>query len=163
MNANQVDLNRNWGCNWGEDAASYRRVPFTTGSSAFSEPETRAVRDFLLQNDFKTVVFYHSRGAVIFHGECGGPGRSRELAESVSQATGYPVVDPAEYPTTRALPGPITGEGADYFDSQGLAAIDIELSTRDNYNLDWEENYKGLLAIMDYAVREYDGVPGVHP
>ncbi|MFQ5854734.1 MAG: M14 family metallopeptidase [Anaerolineae bacterium] len=155
VNASQVDLNRNWGCNWVEDAAAYRGVPFTTGSSAFSEPETRAARDFLLHNDFKIAVFYHSRGAVIFHGECGGTGQSLEVAESVSRATGYRVVDSAEYPTTRALPGSITGEAADYLDSQGVAAIDVELSGRDDAGIDWQANYQGLLAIMDYAVRVY--------
>lgn len=155
VNANHVDLNRNWGCKWARDAGSYQGVPFTTGSSAFSEPESRAVRDFLLQNDFKIAVFYHSRGSVIFYGECGGAGRSFELAERVSRATGYRVEDSAEYPTTRALPGSITGEGADYLDSQGLAAIDVELSTRDRNDIDWEENYRGLIAIMEYAVRVY--------
>lgn len=155
VNANQVDLNRNWGCDWVKDTDSYLGVPFSTGSSSFSEPETRAVRDFLLQNDFKIVVFYHSRGAVVFHGECGETGQSVELAEAVSEATGYPVVDSAEYPVTRAIPGSITGEGADYFDSQGLSAIDVELSSHDRHKIDWERNRRGLLAIMDYAVRIY--------
>lgn len=155
VNANRVDLNRNWDCRWRENANVYQGVAFTTGPSAFSEPETRAMRDFLLQNDFRVAVFYHSRGAVIFYGECGGAGQSVELAERVSQATGYSIEDSAEYPTTRSLPGSITGEGADYWDSQGLAAIDIELSTRDADNIDWAENYEGLLAIMDYAARTY--------
>lgn len=155
VNANRVDLNRNWGCDWIEDAASYQGVPFTTGSSAFSEPETRAVREFLLHNDVRVAVFYHSRGSVVFYGECGQAGQSLELATSLSRATGYHVEDSAEYPTTRALPGSITGEAADYLDSQGVAAIDVELSSREKDSIGWEENHKGLLAILDHTVRVY--------
>ncbi len=63
-----VDLNRNWGFQWGYDdvgsssdacAATFR------GSQAFSEPETQAVRDFVLDHDFQTVFNYHSYGNLL--------------------------------------------------------------------------------------------------
>ncbi len=47
--ADGVDINRNWGYGWGGEGAS--TVPSNDtyrGPSAFSEPETRAMRDFLL-------------------------------------------------------------------------------------------------------------------
>ncbi|NQV15779.1 immune inhibitor A [bacterium] len=63
-----VDLNRNWGFQWGYDdigsssdacGATYR------GTSAFSEPETQAIRDFVREHDFQTVFNYHSYGNLL--------------------------------------------------------------------------------------------------
>ncbi len=63
-----VDLNRNWGYEWGYDdegsspddcAATYR------GEQAFSEPETQALRFFMLIHDFQTVFNYHSYGNLL--------------------------------------------------------------------------------------------------
>lgn len=44
-----VDLNRNWGTGWGGEGASNNPSSDTyRGPTAFSEPETRAARDFML-------------------------------------------------------------------------------------------------------------------
>ncbi len=48
-NSDGVDINRNWGYNWGGEGASSSPSNETyRGPSAFSEPETRAMRDFFL-------------------------------------------------------------------------------------------------------------------
>ena len=154
-NANQVDLNRNWGCEWKNVTSSYYGQPYNTGTSAFSEPETRAVRDFILQNAFKVAVFYHSRGAVVFYGACGGAGQSLELAKIVSRETGYDLEDSPIHPSDAERLKKLPGEAVNYFDVQGLAAIDIELTTRQPDDIDWERNYRGLLAILDYSVQEF--------
>ncbi len=58
-----VDINRNFGFNWGYDntgsspngsSDSYR------GTSAFSEPETQVIRDFCLTRQFGTTINHHS-------------------------------------------------------------------------------------------------------
>ncbi|MEA3286401.1 MAG: M14 family zinc carboxypeptidase [Candidatus Marinimicrobia bacterium] len=63
-----VDLNRNWGFQWGYNdvgsspdncAATYR------GAAAFSEPETQAIRDFVLAHEFQTVLNYHTYGNLL--------------------------------------------------------------------------------------------------
>ncbi|HEX9973440.1 MAG TPA: M14 family metallopeptidase, partial [bacterium] len=60
-----VDLNRNFGCQWGYDdigsssnsaAANYR------GKGAFSEPESQAIRDFVIQHRFLITLSFHSYG-----------------------------------------------------------------------------------------------------
>jgi len=60
-----VDLNRNYGYNWGYDnqgsspngaSETYR------GTSGFSEPETQAMRDFVNSHSFLIVLNYHSFG-----------------------------------------------------------------------------------------------------
>lgn len=58
-----VDLNRNFGFNWGYDNGGSSPSPSSDtyrGPSAFSEPETQAVRDFVLSRDCSLVVNYHS-------------------------------------------------------------------------------------------------------
>jgi len=63
-----IDLNRNWGYQWGFDnigssidpcGATYR------GDEAFSEPETQVVRDFIMDHDFSTIFNYHSYGNLL--------------------------------------------------------------------------------------------------
>ncbi|RZF49063.1 hypothetical protein LSTR_LSTR008349 [Laodelphax striatellus] len=53
-----VDLNRNWGFHWGEAGASDNPCRETyAGPQPFSEPETRAVSDFILDKKSRLKVF----------------------------------------------------------------------------------------------------------
>lgn len=54
QNARRVDLNRNWGVKWAPLGA-----PYFSGKKAWSEPETRAFRDFLKKIDPRFVVSFH--------------------------------------------------------------------------------------------------------
>lgn len=63
-----VDLNRNYGYMWGGAGAS--DVPSSTtyrGKEAFSENETRAIRDFVKQHDFVFAISYHTSGQLILY------------------------------------------------------------------------------------------------
>ncbi|MHC4534043.1 MAG: M14 family zinc carboxypeptidase [Planctomycetota bacterium] len=56
-----VDLNRNYGYKWGTVDASPRTSSIIyRGPSAFSEPETQAVRDLVSAYDFRILMTYHS-------------------------------------------------------------------------------------------------------
>lgn len=62
-----VDNNRNWGYQWGGEGASSAPSNDTyRGPSAFSEPETRAVRDFIIGNPrIAASIDYHSYALLI--------------------------------------------------------------------------------------------------
>ncbi len=63
-----VDLNRNWGFQWGYDDEGSTPDPCGNtyrGSEPFSEPETQAMRDFVLAHDFQTIFNYHSYGNLL--------------------------------------------------------------------------------------------------
>lgn len=63
-----VDLNRNYGFNWGIDNRGSSPNPSSEtyrGTAPFSEPETRAVRDLFYQYSFVALVSYHSYSQVI--------------------------------------------------------------------------------------------------
>jgi hypothetical protein len=65
-----VDLNRNYGYEWGYDDVGSSPTPSSDvyrGPSAFSEPETRAVRDFCAGRHFTLSVSYHSYGGLILY------------------------------------------------------------------------------------------------
>ena len=65
-----VDINRNYGFNWGaNDTGSSPDPCYATfrGEEPFSEPETRAVRDFINEKNFVNVLHYHSYGNMYIH------------------------------------------------------------------------------------------------
>ena len=97
-NANDVDLNRNAdtdldGCagnDWSSDTVGLEGShPGAGGPYPFSEPEARAIRDFL--DDAWVAVFYHSAAEAIFVDTCQRHLPTARLAEVLSAATGYPV------------------------------------------------------------------------
>lgn len=65
-----VDLNRNFGYMWGYDddgSSPYTFSETYRGESAFSEPETQAIRDFVNQNLFCISLNYHSYGNLLIY------------------------------------------------------------------------------------------------
>jgi carboxypeptidase T len=66
-----VDPNRNYGYMWGtihDDRSSHIPADITyVGPRAFSEPETRAVRDLIARELFRGVITYHSYTQLILY------------------------------------------------------------------------------------------------
>jgi carboxypeptidase T len=66
-----VDPNRNYGYQWGTlNVSTSSHVPSDetyVGPRAFSEPETRAVRDLVARQIFKGVITYHSYSQLILY------------------------------------------------------------------------------------------------
>ena len=65
-----VDLNRNYGHKWGVDndgSSSNTQSEVYRGTAPFSEPETQAVRSFVLDHDFKVALNYHSYGGFLIY------------------------------------------------------------------------------------------------
>ena len=65
-----VDLNRNYGYGWGTNNTGSSPNPCSDtyrGTSAFSEPETQIVKDFIDNRSFMNVLHYHSYGNYYIH------------------------------------------------------------------------------------------------
>ncbi|MHB2149836.1 M14 family zinc carboxypeptidase [Calditrichota bacterium LG25] len=65
-----IDLNRNYGYQWGYDDAGSSPYPFSDtyrGSAPFSEPETQAIRDFVNGRNIKCVLNYHTYSNVLIY------------------------------------------------------------------------------------------------
>ncbi len=65
-----VDLNRNWGVDWGGPHSTSTNPASDSyiGTSAFSEPETAALRDFMLARpNLVAHIDFHSYGQLVLH------------------------------------------------------------------------------------------------
>ena len=96
-----VDLNRNYGYEWGADDNGSSPNPCSNvfrGDSTFSEPETQGIRDFILGHEFSNVLHYHSYSNVLIHsfGNDSLPAEPdlttlREIGWEMSKYNGYQV------------------------------------------------------------------------
>jgi hypothetical protein len=140
-NAVGVDLNRNWDYEWSE-IAYHGRTQLSGGSAPFSEPETVALRDFLLAQRVEAVIFYHSAAGMVFPGVGRQTSRSAELGRLMAQASGYLYM-------RDGLPGQImTGNAVDWLSVHGISAVEVELST--HQDVDWQRNLAALLAFLSW-------------
>jgi hypothetical protein len=65
-----VDLNRNWGYMWGYDnegSSPYTYSETYRGPSAFSEPETQVVRNFINSHNFSFIINAHTYGGYLLY------------------------------------------------------------------------------------------------
>ena len=146
VNEHGVDLNRNfpsdnWTADWDRDGCWIYR-PTTGGEYGGSEPETRAVMNFIASHHIRAMISYHSAALGVFPGGVPWEPASRRLAGALSKVTGYP------YPPTDT--GCVyTGTLADWAVENGAdAAVDMELSTH-KYT-DFEKNLKALEVLLDF-------------
>jgi len=144
VNNHGVDLNRNFPENWQEDwdrDGCWDYAPTTGGSSPGSEPETRAVTNFLSSKRVQALISYHSAALGVFPGGEPWDEESIELAKALSKVTRYPYppIDTGCY---------YTGTLADYAVSLGAAAVDMEL--RNHRDTDFKQNLKALKVLLDW-------------
>jgi hypothetical protein len=143
VNGNNVDLNRNWDYQH-QMTATHGTRPVYAGDEPFSEPETQALRDFIFQYDIEAAIFYHSAMGKIFSGAEQDECATFELAEMMSDVTGYPHA-------LEGVPGQITtGDAIDYLSKKDITAIEIELTT--HQDIDWDQNWEGVLAFLKWAI-----------
>jgi len=137
-NENGVDLNRNWPVNWHPDwerTYCWHYLPITAGPHPLSEPEAAAAMQFILDHDFEGLISYHSAALGIFPGGSPPDTASARLAEAVAAVSAY------RYPGLN-YGCEYTGQFADWSASQGIPAIDVELTTHET--TDFEINLRVL-------------------
>lgn len=145
VNENLVDLNRNWPSLWQktwplEGCWTYTYV--TGGSHPASEPETRALMNFLITYQVDALINYHSAALGIFPGGQPPDNRSTELAEAIAAISDYP------YPPIETG-CQYTGQLIDWASDMGIAAIDIELTNHDDTDL--VQNIRVLQTFLSWS------------
>jgi hypothetical protein len=148
FNGRGVDLNRNMNTNfdacpendWSVHVEGARGIESDTGGAyPDSEPESRLIRDFLL--DAAGVIFYHSAGGDVFPAFC-EHAPSIALAQRYAEATGY------RY--DRFWPNyNITGGMHDWAGGLGIAAITPELIN--GIDIDFAQNLAGVQTVLAEA------------
>ena len=143
-NENEVDLNRNWPAYWQAEwprQGCWNLLPTTAGPSPASEPETQALMQFLLSQHVVALINYHSAALGIFPGGQPPDPASRSLAETIAAVSDYP------YPPVDTG-CQYTGQLIDWASLNGIAAIDIELSTHSSTDL--RQNLRILTAFLNW-------------
>ncbi len=140
FNANGVDLNRNFDCKW-QPQSMWRGRVVSAGTSAFSEPESAALRDYVAQYTPEAVVFWHSQANNVYASECeeGVLPQTLVVMQTYANAAGYGAV-----PSFDAYP--ITGDAEGYLASIGIPAVTVELQNRTS--IDWDKNLAGVEALF---------------
>ncbi len=149
-----VDLNRNFDYDWGgPGASSYPCDNTFRGDSAFSEPETQVVRDFILNHDLSCVLHYHSYSNVLIFpfGDGSYPPEPdettfRDIGAAMTVVNDYPVGTGNEL-----LNYGVSGDAADWtYGSAGLISYIPEVgSYQDNF---WPSENRVLPLCEDQLV-----------
>ncbi len=144
LNESGVDLNRNWPFNWQEEWPEYGcwyELPASAGPYPASEPETVSLMTFILFHDIEALISYHSAALGIFAGGVPDFPPSLSLAEAVAAVSDYP------YPPIDTGCA-YTGNLSDWAASQGIAAVDIELT--DHAHTDFWQNVRILKTFLKW-------------
>ncbi|MDP2669049.1 MAG: M14 family metallopeptidase [bacterium] len=145
FNARGVDLNRNFDCKW-KPQSTWQSKVVSAGSSAFSEPEARAIRDFVLQNKPRAVIFWHSQANAVYASEC----KKGILPETLAIMKAYS--DGSAYRAVSTFDAyEISGDAEGWLASVNIPAITVELKTHET--VEWERNMAGIKALFDYYGR----------
>jgi predicted deacylase len=143
FNAHGIDLNRNFDCNW-KPESTWQNKTVSAGTSAFSEPETKAIRDFMLKDKPMAVVFWHSQSNAVYASQCNGGilPETLNIMDIYSQAAGYPAVKVFDSYA-------VSGAADDWLASVNIPAITVELKTHEA--IEWDKNLAGIQALLKYA------------
>jgi hypothetical protein len=130
-----VDLNRNYGHRWGELPGTSHNVNDRDycGPEAFSENETRAIRDLAYGQLFEVSLSYHTYGNVIFYPwnnnmDAASPRSDmlEAIASEMGERTGYATTRGSDPP----LGYPTTGDSDDWLHADtNCLAFTVEVGT----------------------------------
>lgn len=143
FNANNVDLNRNFDCEWSAEG-TWQNKTVSGGSAPFSEPETEAVRDYVESNDITAAVVWYSAAGGVFASNCnnGVLPKTKTLTNLYANAAGYQAYEEFNFYE-------ITGDMVNWFAKEGIPAISVLLT--DHENAEWTKNRKGVDALLNYV------------
>jgi carboxypeptidase T len=142
FNANEVDLNRNFDCEW-KAAGTWQNKEVSGGTSAFSEPEAQAVRKYVEQTDPVAVVTWYSAAGGVYSSNCknGVSKDTLELTKLFAKASGYTAHEEFNYYE-------ITGDMVNWLASKNIPAISVLLTNHEQ--TEFEKNLAGIEALLNH-------------
>lgn len=142
FNGNEVDLNRNFDCDW-QANAKWQDRDVSGGTEAFSEPESQAIRDYILRNDPAAVVVWYSAAGGVFASNChdGVLPETSELTDVFADASGYSAYQSFDFYE-------ITGDMVNWLAKEGIPGISVLLTN--HTDTEWNMNRDGVEAVLEY-------------
>ncbi len=156
-----VDLNRNFSVGFTPNKNTTSNV--YSGPEPFSEPETRALRDFVLAHPNITIALdYHSQGNVFFpahnfiHEDAIDATDlnvlSANMAEEIRKVSGREYGVHMGKPPTHL----ISGSGREFYYSTGALALVVEVGSRNisDYQQNMQEHINEQIPALSFALSE---------
>lgn len=142
FNANGVDLNRNFDCNWQEEGV-WQSKKVSGGDAPFSEPESKALKSFVEDINPEAVVVWYSAAGGVYASNCneGVLSETSELTRLFARESGYPAYEDFDFYK-------ITGDATNWLAKEGIPAISILLTN--HQDTEFNKNLEGIKAIFDY-------------
>jgi hypothetical protein len=145
FNANKVDLNRNFDCNW-KATGVWQNKTVSGGTAAFSEPESQAIRDYAKNHSLAAVVAWYSAGGGVYSSSCGKGilPETQTITDLYAKASGYPA-----YKNFESYQ--VSGDVTDWFAKNNIPAIGVLLNTSEDE--EWDKNWAGIKALLGYYAK----------
>ncbi|MEM9773621.1 MAG: M14 family metallopeptidase [Chloroflexota bacterium] len=149
FNANGVDLNRNWNCDW-TPVGYWRNQEVDAGTGPESEKEVLNVRFHVENSNPAGVIFYHSAASALYPGICNGvmADGTNEIVAAYETGSGYS--PPARGGTIIGYA--VTGGAADYFATKNIAAFEVELTN--HQDTEFDRNLAGVLEVINFLTTD---------
>jgi hypothetical protein len=142
FNANEVDLNRNFACDW-KSVGVWQSKNVSGGAMAFSEPESLGMKNYIEMNKPVAVVVYYSAAGGVYSSSCGGAvtSETKDLTNAYAKASTYKAsADFDSYETS--------GDMTNWLAKIKIPAISVLLT--DHTNTEWSKNKAGIDAVLKY-------------
>jgi hypothetical protein len=142
FNAHNVDINRNFDCDW-QQAGTWQNRTVSGGSQAFSEPESQALRNFVEANKPTAVIIWFSAAGGVYASNChnGISSETRAIMKTYADASGYPAYESFDFYKT-------TGDVANWLAKNNIPAASVILTN--HTDIEWNKNKAGIDALLEY-------------
>ncbi|MFA6094679.1 MAG: M14 family zinc carboxypeptidase [Candidatus Paceibacterota bacterium] len=142
FNANGVDLNRNFDCDW-RSTGKWQNKDVSGGSAVFSEPESQALKNYVAAHAPTAVVAWYSSAGGVYASSChnGVSSEANTLTKTFADASVYPAFQTFDFYA-------ITGDMVNWFAKNNIPAISVLLTN--HTDTEWSKNQAGILAVLKY-------------
>lgn len=142
FNANNVDLNRNFACDW-QATGTWQNKKVSGGTAEFSEPESLAIKSYITDTMPKAVVAWYSSAGGVYASNChnGVSTETRTIMNTFAKASGYPAHDDFNFYE-------VTGDMTNWLAKINVPAISVLLTN--HTDTEWTKNFAGVKAVLEY-------------
>ncbi|MCX6764373.1 MAG: M14 family metallopeptidase [Candidatus Nealsonbacteria bacterium] len=146
FNANKVDINRNFDCEW-KAIGVWQSTNVSGGSKPFSEPESAAIRDYVQKHKPIAVISWDSAAGGVFSSNCNNDEilpETQAIANIYAEASGYPAYEDFTFYE-------LSGDMINWFAKNKIPAISVLLSTHEG--IEWSKNLAGIKATLEHYAK----------
>lgn len=142
FNANNVDLNRNFDCDW-QASGVWQSKKVSGGTAAFSEPESQAIQKYMTAANPAAVVVWYSSAGGVYASNCheGVLPETTTISGIYAKASGYPAHESFDFYAT-------TGDMVNWLAKQKIPAFSVLL--KNHQDTDWDKNQAGIVALLQH-------------